>query len=93
MAIINEFNNMATALNKQDHNPWNVSAIPWFILNLMCKNNNLEETIIQCIYLNWVYIASVIRSALIDGASSQINARNNLFWLGLADVRVGNYIY
>ena len=62
---------MATALNK--------IAIPGMLVqfpdffNLMYKNNNnLEEIIIWCIYLNWVCIASVITSTLIDGASSQI---------------------
>ena len=75
---------MATALNKITIPGILVNFLIFFIYYLMYnKNKNLEETIIQCIYLNWVYIiASVIRYALIDDASSQ-----------LADVRIGNHIY
>ena len=40
---------------------------------------NLKETIIQCIYLDWVYSASVIRLSLIDGASSHADARNKSY--------------
>ena len=59
----------------------------------MYKNNNVEGTIIHCIYLDWVYTASVIKLALVDGASSHADARNKSYQFGLVNVRVGNHIY
>ena len=58
----------------------------------MCKKNDLQETILQCMYLDWTYIAGVIRLAIIGGKSPHGDARNKSYRFGLVDVRVGNHI-
>ena len=55
---------MAADLNKIAI-PGMIVQFPGFFYSVYKKKNFLEETIIQCIYLDWKYTASVIRSAII----------------------------
>ena len=59
----------------------------------MYKKNDLEATIIQCFYMDYTYIAGVIRLAIIGGSSPHGDAKNRSYRFGFADVRVGNHIY
>ena len=59
----------------------------------MYKKNDLEATIIQCMYMDYTYIAGVIRLAIIGGSSPHGDAKNRSYRFGFADVRVGNHIY
>ena len=69
MNIINEFKNMAAALNEIAI-PGMVIQFPHFFYS-MYKTTDLEDTIINCIYINFIYTASVMKSALIAGAASK----------------------
>ena len=42
----------------------------------MYKENDLEETIMQCIYLDWKYVAGVIRLSIIGGAYGDAKKRS-----------------
>ena len=53
-----QFNKMAADLNKITI-PGMLVQFPDFFY-LMYKKNDLEDTIIQCIYLDWKYVAGVI---------------------------------
>ena len=53
-----QFKNMAADLNKITI-PGMLVQFPDFFYS-MYKKNDLEETIIQCIYLDWKYVAGVI---------------------------------
>ena len=58
---------MAADLNKITI-PGMLVQLPDFYYS-MYKKNDLEETIIQCMYLDWTYVACVIWLAIIGGAS------------------------
>ena len=73
MNIINEFKNMAAALNKITI-PQMLVWFPDFIYS-MYKTNDLEETIINCIYMDSVYTASVMDLALIVGPATKRETR------------------
>ena len=53
-----QFNKMAADLNKITI-PGMLVQLPDFCYS-MYKKNDLEETIIQCMYLDWTYVACVI---------------------------------
>ena len=63
----NLINKMAADLN-QITIPGMLVQLPDFCYS-MYKKNDLEETIIQCMYLDWTYVACVIWLAIIGGAS------------------------
>ena len=68
---------MAAGLNKITI-PGMLVQFPDFFY-LMYKKNDLEETIIQCIYLDWKYVAGVIRLTINGGASPHGDARNRSY--------------
>ena len=68
---------MAAALNNITI-PGMIVQFPSFFY-LMYKKKNLEETIIQCIYLDWKDTASVIQLVIIGSASSHGDARSSSY--------------
>ena len=91
MNIINEFNKMAAAFNEITI-PGMLVRFPDFFYS-MYKHNNLEQTIINCIYLDFIYTASVMKSALIAGSASKRETRLKQYRFGYNSVIVGNHIY
>ena len=58
----------------------NEITIPGMIvIYSMYKKNDLEATIIQYFHMDYIYIAGVIRLAIIGGSSSHANAMNRSY--------------
>ena len=72
-----KFKKMAADLNKITI-PGMLVQLPDFFY-LMYKKNDLEEIIIQCIYLDWKYVAGVIRLTITGGSSPHGDARNRSY--------------
>ena len=78
-----QFKKMAADLNEISI-PGMIVQFPEFFYS-MYKKNDLEASIIQCIYMVYTYIAGVIRLAIIGGASLHGAARNRSYrfiWIG-----------
>ena len=89
VSFIKELNSMEDDLNS--------IQIPGMLAQLrdvfysMCKTNNLEETIINYIFLVYEHADSVIKSVLTAGSSCHDDSSKKMHRFGFEHVKVGNY--